>query len=148
MKIVLSKEFHLRILAGYCDFRMASHRSQPAKRLQYAMPVMSRFAMHGASLRNPAQIFDRCCRPRVPTVVQDLLFAFDGLDGQYVRARRVAVEGQPHVAFALEASDRLDATLAEHVRVLLPVWWVISNMLMKREVLVQYRVVLSAATRG
>lgn len=54
-------------------------------------------------------------------VVQDLLSAFDGVDGQHVRARVVTVEGQPHVAFALDAG-RINATLAEHVRLLLPIW--------------------------
>lgn len=59
----------------------------------------------------------------LPTVVQDLLFAFDGLDGRYVRAGRVAAEGRPHLAFSLEApGGRLDATLSEHVRMLLPIW--------------------------
>lgn len=56
-----------------------------------------------------------------PTVVQDLLCAFDGADGRWVRARAVALEGRPHVAFALDAG-RLDATLAEHVRLLMPIW--------------------------
>lgn len=59
--------------------------------------------------------------PLPAAVVQDLLSAFDGIDGQYVRARATTVEGQPHVAFALDAG-RVDATLAEHVRLLLPIW--------------------------
>jgi hypothetical protein len=61
-----------------------------------------------------------------PAVVQDLLCAFDGADGQYVRARVVTLEGRRHVAFALDAG-RLDAALAEHVRLLLPIWcaWVV-----------------------
>lgn len=60
-------------------------------------------------------------------VVQDLLCAFDGVDCQHIRARVVTVEGQPHVAFALEAG-RVDATLAEHVRLLLPIWCILSVM--------------------
>ena len=63
---------------------------------------------------------DAPARP-LPTVVQDLLCAFDGVDGQYVRARVAALEGRPYVAFALEGG-RLDATLAEHIRMLLPIW--------------------------
>ena len=55
-------------------------------------------------------------------MVQDLLSAFEGVDGAWVRARRVQVQGQPHVAFCLEGGGRLDATLAEHVRLLLPIW--------------------------
>lgn len=54
------------------------------------------------------------------SLVEDLLSAFDGVDGVYVRARTTTVEGQPHVAFALDAG-RIDATLAEHVRLLLPI---------------------------
>jgi hypothetical protein len=61
------------------------------------------------------------CAP--PAVVRDLLCAFDGVDGQWVRARVVLLERSPHVAFALDAG-RVDATLAEHVRLLLPIWCV------------------------
>jgi hypothetical protein len=56
-----------------------------------------------------------------PAVLDDLLHAFSGLDGRYVRARLEDGPGGARVAFALHG--RPDAALRELTARMLPLWW-------------------------
>jgi hypothetical protein len=54
-------------------------------------------------------------------VLDDLLHAFSGLDGRYVRARLEDGPGGARVAYALHG--RPDAALRELTARMLPLWW-------------------------
>lgn len=55
-------------------------------------------------------------------IVDDLLFAFMGLDGKYVRVKHVPATGRttPQITFMLDAS--LAKATAELVERVLPIW--------------------------
>lgn len=55
-------------------------------------------------------------------VMDDLLYAFMGLDGKYARAKRVDQADGAHIIFALEA--RADPSLQELATRMLPIWYV------------------------
>ncbi len=54
-------------------------------------------------------------------MLDDLLHAFSGLDGRYVRARLEDGPGGARVAYALHG--RPDAALRELTARMLPLWW-------------------------
>jgi hypothetical protein len=54
------------------------------------------------------------------TVLDDLLYAFMGLDGKYVRATRVDQPDGAHITFNLET--RADSCLQELATRMLPIW--------------------------
>lgn len=55
-----------------------------------------------------------------PAVMDDLLYAFMGLDGKYARARRVDEPDGAHICFVLEA--KADPSLQELATRMLPIW--------------------------
>lgn len=54
--------------------------------------------------------------------MDDLLYAFMGLDGRYARAKRVDQSDGAHITFMLEA--RADPSLQELATRMLPIWYV------------------------
>lgn len=56
-----------------------------------------------------------------PAVLDDLLHAFSGLDGRYVRAALEEGRGGARVAYALHGCP--DAALHELTARMLPLWW-------------------------
>lgn len=55
-------------------------------------------------------------------MLNDLLYVFLGVDGQYVRACKTDMPGGAHVSFAVDG--RMDPSLLDMVNRILPIWWV------------------------
>lgn len=60
----------------------------------------------------------------VSAVLDDLLYAFMGLDGKYVRATRVDQQDGVHISFSLET--KADPSLQEIATRMLPIWCALS----------------------
>lgn len=64
------------------------------------------------------------CPPPPPPVVDDLLYAFLGLSGTYVRARPVNAPGGARLGYEIAARGQLEPALQEMAARMVPIWWV------------------------
>lgn len=66
-------------------------------------------------------------RAPAAAVVDDLLFAFLGLSGTYVRARPVSAPGGARLGYEVAARGQLEPALQEMAARMLPIWWVLAS---------------------